>query len=88
MGNQDAQVREDFLDTFQLLTPKQKKIWCYLQSMAKNLRVVFPGQGTIAKAVGCGRETVIETIKKFGIRSQGSWGLVANEHRHGHIHEP
>ena len=65
MGNQSHQVREDFLDTFQLLTPKQKKIWCYLQSMAKNLRVVFPGQGTIAKAVGCCRETVIETIKKF-----------------------
>lgn len=65
MGNQYSLVREDFLDTFQLLTPKQKKIWCYLQSMAKNLRVVFPGQGTIAKAVGCCRETVVETIKKF-----------------------
>ena len=62
-------VVESFLDSFQLLTPKQQKIWRYLQTMAQKFRNVFPSHATIAESVGCHRETVIEAIKKFN-----EWG--------------
>lgn len=62
---QSNQLIESFLDTFQLLTPSQKRIWRYLQAMAKHCRHVFPSQETIAKKCGCTRRTVCAAIKKF-----------------------
>ena len=63
-------VKENFLNTFQLLSRKQQKIWRYIQWYAQHYRQVFPSHATIAEAVGCCRDTVIETIKKF---SQWRW---------------
>ncbi len=62
---EQEELVENFLNTFHLLTPKQQKIWRYLQSFAKHYRAVFPSQSKIAKACQCHRETVIEAIKKF-----------------------
>ena len=60
-----SQLVEDFLNTYHLLTPKQRRIWNYLHSFAKRYRNVFPSQQTIAEACGCHRSTVIEAVKKF-----------------------
>lgn len=56
---------DHFLNNFQLLTPKQQKVWRYLQSYAKHYRNVFPSHAKIAEACTCHRDTVIEAIKKF-----------------------
>ena len=61
----ELNIKESFLNTFQLLSPKQQKIWRYIQWYAQGFRQVFPSQKTIAESVGCHRETVIEAIKKF-----------------------
>jgi len=61
----DSTVSENFLNTFQLLSEKQKKIWQILFWYTTNFRQVFPSQATIAEKVGCCRETVIEALKKF-----------------------
>lgn len=61
----DSELLENFLNTFQLLSPKQQKIWRVLQWYSLNYRHVFPSHETIAKKVGCHRDTVIQAIKKF-----------------------
>lgn len=58
-------LKEDFLNLFQLLTPKQQRIWRCLHWFSKNFRQVFPSHAKLAKVVGCCRDTVIEAIKKF-----------------------
>lgn len=71
---ENTDIVEDFLNTFQLLTPKQQKIWRYLQSFARHYRNVFPSQKKIAEACKCHRDTVIQTIKKF--KSLGWLGVM------------
>lgn len=56
---------ESFSENFLSLTPKQQRIWKYLQFMARKHAAVFPSQSTIAKACSCHRETVIDAIKQF-----------------------
>lgn len=56
---------ESFSENFFSLTPKQQRIWKYLQFMARKHAAVFPSQSTIAKACSCHRDTVIEAIKRF-----------------------
>lgn len=56
---------ESFSENFFSLTPKQQRIWKYLQFMARKHAAVFPSQSTIAKACSCHRDTVIEAIKQF-----------------------
>ncbi len=63
-------IKEIFLNTFQLLSLKQQKIWRYIQWYAQRYRHVFPAHQTIAEAVECHRDTVIQAIKKF---SQMGW---------------
>lgn len=63
-------IKECFLNTFQLLSSKQKKIWQYIQWYAQRYRQVFPSHAKIAEAVGCHRDTVIQAVKKF---SQMGW---------------
>lgn len=63
--NTSSSIKEIFLNNFQLLSQKQQKIWRYIQWYAQRYRQVFPAHQTIAQAVGCHRDTVIETIKKF-----------------------
>jgi hypothetical protein len=58
-------LRENFLNLFPLLTPKQQKIWRCLHWYSKNYRQVFPSHEKLAKAAGCHRDTVIECLKKF-----------------------
>lgn len=58
-------VRESFLNFFQLMTPKQQKIWKSIQWYAKNFRHVFPSHAKIAEFAGCCRDTVIAALKKF-----------------------
>ena len=58
-------LREDFLNIFQLLTPKQQKIWRLLHWYARNYRLVFPSHERLAQNAGCCRDTVIEALKKF-----------------------
>lgn len=60
-----SSIKENFLNTFQLLSPKQQKIWRYIQGYAKRYRHVFPSHTTIATDVNCCRDTVIQAIKKF-----------------------
>jgi hypothetical protein len=58
-------MRETFLNLFQFLSKTQQKIWGYLRWYATRFRNVFPAHATIASAVGCHRDTVIEAIKRF-----------------------
>lgn len=69
--NSDFELTEKFLNTFQLLSVKQQKIWQLLQWYSTHYRNVFPSHATIAEKVGCCRDTVIETIKKFR-----QWGWI------------
>ncbi len=65
-SNQEAiEVTENFLNTFQSLSPKQQKIWQLLHWYSTNYRNVFPSHATIAEKVGCCRDTVVEAIKIF-----------------------
>lgn len=61
----DAEVKECFLNTFQILSIKQQKIWQLLQWYATHYRQAFPSHTTIAEKVGCCRDTVVEAIKLF-----------------------
>lgn len=61
----ESAITEKFLDTFQLLSAKQKKIWQILQWYAVNYRNVFPSQKTIAEKAECCRDTVIQALKVF-----------------------
>lgn len=67
----DQNVYDVFLNTFQLLPEKQKKIWQILNWYAVHYRNVFPSHATIAEKVGCCRDTVIQAIKKFT-----EWGWI------------
>ncbi len=58
-------IKEVFLKQFQLLTPKQQKIWRYLRDYSISWRNVMPSQSDIAKEIGCCRDTVIKSIKLF-----------------------
>jgi hypothetical protein len=69
-------LRENFLNTFQLLSPKQQKIWRYLQYCSNTIRQVFPSQQTIANKCGCHRSTVNVTIGKFF-----QWGWLVKKKR-------
>ena len=72
----DEELLENFLNTFQLLTPKQQKIWRVIQWYSQTYRAVFPSHSTIAKKVGCHRDTVIQTMKKFK-----EWGWLVSAKR-------
>lgn len=61
----DEELTENFLNTFQLLSEKQKKIWQILRWYAINYRQVFPSHAKIAQQVGCCRDTVIKALKLF-----------------------
>jgi CRP-like cAMP-binding protein len=61
----DAELSERFLDTFQLLSTKQKKIWEILRWFSIHYRQVFISHETLAEKAGCDRRTVIRAIKKF-----------------------
>jgi hypothetical protein len=63
--NTSDDILESFLNTFQLLSRKQQKIWQLLQWYSIHYHQVFPSHETIAKRVGCHRDTVIQAIKKF-----------------------
>lgn len=63
--NSDEEIKEYFLNSFQLLSTKQKKIWQLLQWYSTHYRNCFPSHAKIAEQVGCCRDTVIESIKKF-----------------------
>lgn len=62
-----------FLNTYQILTKKQKKIFRHLHYLSKKHRNVFPSHTTIAEKCGCTRDTVVKTIKKFQ-----SWGWIVS----------
>lgn len=61
----DLSLREQFLNTFPLLTKVQKRVWEYLRWYSQKFRHVFPSHKTIAEAVQCCRDSVIESVKKF-----------------------
>lgn len=61
----ESELIEDFLNTFQLLSAKQKKIWQIIHWYSTHHRQVFPSQSTIAEKAECCRDTVIQAIKKF-----------------------
>lgn len=58
-------LKEDFLNLFHLLTPKQQKIWRTLHWYSRTFRQIFPAHDRLAKSAGCCRDTVIEALKKF-----------------------
>jgi hypothetical protein len=57
--------QENFLIIFDGLSYQQKEIWQLLCWFNKHCYVTRPSQTTIARMVGCCRDTVIEAIKKF-----------------------
>jgi len=67
---EEQETIEHFLNTFQNLSLKQKKIWQLLHWYSTHYRNVFPSHATIAEKVGCCRDTVINSIKLF---TQNKW---------------
>ena len=65
ISQDDSDIKECFLNSFQLLSHKQQKIWQLLQWYSTHYRQAFPSHSTIAEKVGCHRDTVIEAIKLF-----------------------
>lgn len=53
------------LDNFQFITSLRKKIFLYIQFLAKKFRNVFPSVDQIAKTCGCGTATVKRALKYF-----------------------
>lgn len=54
-----------FQDTYQLLSPKQQKIWNVIQHFCKTYRNAFPSLSKIAELAGCSIRTVCTAINKF-----------------------
>lgn len=76
---EQVELREQFLNTFQLLTPKQQRVWRYLQSFTKQYRNVYPSHQNIAKACDCHRDTVIQAINRF--KKLGWLGVIKRAYR-------
>ena len=58
-------IVEDFLNLFHDLTKSQKKIFKFLQYMARNCRSVFPSVETISKHTKCSISTVVRATNYF-----------------------
>jgi hypothetical protein len=60
-----TEEQQNFLISFEMLSYHQKQIWQLLCWFNKHCYVTRPSQSTIARMVGCCRDTVIEAVKKF-----------------------
>lgn len=65
--NSYSDIVENFLNNFQKLTTNFKKIFRYLQGIAKTYRNVYPSVPTIAKNTGCSESTVKRATALFRV---------------------
>ena len=61
----ENEIKENFLNTFELLSRKQQKIWRYLQKYSQENVNVFPLHREIARKCKCHRDTVVIATNKF-----------------------